>query len=1370
VVTKSECELVLPPRHKVYRVKEVKWISIGIGYPVLQTKSEEKQLEKLKSFPIADLHFYCESYDLTRPYPSKFAPHDYDEEFAWNHHLARPFHEVGLKEWTVVLLQGLAVGKVVKHQDKNVFIALLCKRSAWNPGTRYNARGLNEKLAPGNEYEVEQLCWVTAPDKTIKYSNVIWRRGTVPIHWKSEITNAVSDANIIIAKDPFKNIELYYQRIMDKYGSLPMICLDLLRSKVAHPEEDRLSQHYQQSLTILKTMMNIDIDHVRYDWHHQYKMEGLNRAVDSLWTMLGGKLKQFGVTTGEMKVGSGTQILEHRLTERQRGMLRVNCADSLDRTNLVSFFNGLHIVAEQLRSIGVDIVEGTDTPQRPWATLDLSLEEVNTKYPSILLLKFAEMYIQCGDICATLYTNTGAMHTKAMREYASHLPSARSNTQLIVERRYHNMFNDQARQSQYDMFLGVNWDKYFPSHVKHLRYGEIRYVSHGPSFIFKHVPSQFEGMQITEEQNLLHKTTNHIWVCPRDQSVVSVDINLPYYCRVTELAITIRHGDNWETSPAKMDVYVGEHYDDSILAFQQLQLPRCKDQTKLLFPLPPQISGNISRTSVYDFSGKKARPRMRCLKVTFYDVPQGCCMTLGQIQVFGVLPNNEKTSLQFFKELQQMSTSQSLQQAVVALEQREQDKKRRTSVKRQSTIPVGSSDEENLKENGEESESDTDNITDSHSTVSDAEEQEHPGREMDADVPDQHDHADEDEDEEVITKEEEEQTISMDISPQDEPAIDIPIEDVVVEEHAEADDEVPGLRTEDEEKRAHRDTITSDEQHSDSNNPNSSTTTNMTESVLEDYLDLNEDTNLKNFLNQVISKQQMSPLDPEASQNFYQQFVSEVCPKDRSSRLTFTETLELELARLALNLSPAQRDSILVDSGFKIAKFNPNLFVYHRDPKIEKTKRNQEKSSHCHMCNSSTKLRKFSCHYCKHSFCKKCISKVKFPIREYAWKIPQQVCIECASSIQRQEVLLEEIVHHLRHQEEQQTRDLTYENIFTELYPPVSTKYRNYFKDVKETYASEFPIANILGRVATDLQSAPIESILFPTDILPDKYWYAPKGVESANIIIALPAHILLSRLVLVVDSQGYTSDDVPRIQVSSYERIPHQVNHGDWIFMNKEILASTPATPTGESQRVVQPKQELEYTIPIRSVARMVQLTVTFQNPKQSFVDRRLHMGRILVYGKVVDKKPIFTPFTNEHDAQMYKEILSKKSTLHRSYIKTEARLSKVTHTMDLYKPSNIPVAGFQITVKHGTRFGILSQVRDIRVSVLYQNEKKEVESQEIVSHYVIPKVEDATSLIYDFKKRYENVSAVRFQYMSSQGAPEMSLPMTVLYDSRQE
>lgn len=247
-----------------------------------------------------------------------------------------------------------------------------------NPGTRYLSRGLNSLASPGNEYEVEQLVWKSGEEGAIQWSSCLWRRGTVPIHWKSHLTNAVVDAEIIISEKPFEKVDVYYKRLLERYGNVPIYILNLLRTKNVHPAEGMLAEHYRESIELVKKLLGIKIEMIDYDWLHSLKTKGLDKAVEDMWKATGPKFKENGVTCGMLKVAPNGNIVDVKLWKKQNGIVRINCADSLDRTNLSTFFNGFHIVAEQCRLIGASVVNTKSNFQDSWETVDYSLQKIET--------------------------------------------------------------------------------------------------------------------------------------------------------------------------------------------------------------------------------------------------------------------------------------------------------------------------------------------------------------------------------------------------------------------------------------------------------------------------------------------------------------------------------------------------------------------------------------------------------------------------------------------------------------------------------------------------------------------------------------------------------------------------------------------------------------------------------------------------------------------------------------------------------------------------------------------------------------------------------------------------------------------------------
>lgn len=95
----------LPCGDAVYIVTESQWIKIPLRNPHFQSKREAKNAADLTDIQIDGMHYFSETRDLTRPFPSKDSIEHPDKEFVWNQWLSTPFKAVGLHQHCVTLLQ-----------------------------------------------------------------------------------------------------------------------------------------------------------------------------------------------------------------------------------------------------------------------------------------------------------------------------------------------------------------------------------------------------------------------------------------------------------------------------------------------------------------------------------------------------------------------------------------------------------------------------------------------------------------------------------------------------------------------------------------------------------------------------------------------------------------------------------------------------------------------------------------------------------------------------------------------------------------------------------------------------------------------------------------------------------------------------------------------------------------------------------------------------------------------------------------------------------------------------------------------------------------------------------------------------------------
>eukprot|EP01063_Lacrimia_lanifica_P011107 TRINITY_DN1788_c0_g2_i3.p1 TRINITY_DN1788_c0_g2~~TRINITY_DN1788_c0_g2_i3.p1 ORF type:complete len:1528 (+),score=609.22 TRINITY_DN1788_c0_g2_i3:74-4585(+) len=311
VVATEEARATLPSGEPIYTAADVKWATVKLGFPA-GAKSDAFS-KFVTDFQMANLHYYTQPYvDITRPYPSTETQPDW--AFVWNKRLIDPFAAVGLQDWCIRLLQGVAIGQSQVAIAPNVAanVVLLTRRWSRHPGTRYNARGIDNTGAPANELECEILLSGNG-----RWTSYVWRRGSVPIRWTSELgTNAVKvgQATFVVLDKPYEVSHRYFDDLAARFagwgedGKAPPISLySLLHSNPEHGEF-KLVEHFRKSLkTVTKNSPNSKLELFDYDWHgtvSQRKKEGKNglvECVNEFWRLMGGKLAASQSSSGTVE-------------------------------------------------------------------------------------------------------------------------------------------------------------------------------------------------------------------------------------------------------------------------------------------------------------------------------------------------------------------------------------------------------------------------------------------------------------------------------------------------------------------------------------------------------------------------------------------------------------------------------------------------------------------------------------------------------------------------------------------------------------------------------------------------------------------------------------------------------------------------------------------------------------------------------------------------------------------------------------------------------------------------------------------------------------------------------------------------------------
>lgn len=1491
VATKLTASIpALPGGGCVYTVTESQWIKISLQNPQPQGKGEIKNIQDLTELDIDGKHYFCETRDLTRPFPSHMPLQNPDDEFVWNKWFSTPFKNIGLLQHCVILLQGLAdcrsFGSLGQQEG---IVALIARRSRLHPGTRYLARGINNCYGTGNEVECEQLVWVPRKvGQSVPFNSYIWRRGTIPIWWGAELKITAAEAEIYVSdRDPYKGTAEYFQRLSKRYDSrhldvagggnerknatVPIVCINLLRNALGK-SESILVHHFEESLNHARSTGKLPDTRLllkNYDWHASVKLKGEQQTIEGLWYLLKGPTISIGFREGDyLSSRQRTHTCKGEiicnddfdgafcLRSQQNGVIRFNCADSLDRTNAASYFGALQVFVEQCRRLGIsldsdlaygyqsinnnsgytaplppgwekrsDAVTGktyyidhntrTTTwnhpcPDRPWKRFDMSFEDF--KRSTILgpVSQLADLFLVAGDIHATLYTGSKAMHSQILSIFTEEAGkfkqfSAAQNMKITLQRRYKNAVVDSSRQKQLEMFLGLRLFKHIPSLVIH----SLQVPSRPFGCFLKPVASMFKNSD-TGAGLLSFKRKDLIWVCPQAADVVEVFIYLSEPCHVCQLLLTVSHGADDSTFPSTVDVRTGRYLDGLKLVVEGATIPQCANGTNLLIPLPGAISeedmaitgaGTRLHTQdssclslLYDFEELEGELDFlsRIIALTFY--PSSATakgpMTLGEIEILGVsLPwrfifTGEGPGARFCE---------------------------RASAHTEETNPFSS---------------------------------------------------------------------GTDVNP-----ISTASSDAKVSSDMQADASASSWI----------DLLTGEIRHADSISEPMMDTITPDGSDLLDFLDdpFNQQENGVSNDVKVISSQG----DSEGGSQQYINCFKLLAGSRRERKLGFRDVMKLEIERLLLNLSAAQRDRALLALGVDPASINPNLLLddYYMgvvcraaqtlallghasledkatasigleisdDSSIDfwnitkigesclggecQVQAEAGATAHQSSTSVSAPVSLLFCSECQRKVCKVCcagkgallLSSYNTRENSYLNSINSQggsaqgtpadvssnrspaldgfICKNCCHEIVLDALLVDYVrvlISHRRGARADSAADKAMDHVirFSSIDPAAEKNQSSYSQPAAEILRqlmnggeslAEFPFASFLHSVDTAVGSAPFLSLLAPLDSgSQHSYWKAPPSSSSVDFVIALRNLSDVSGVIILVSPCGYSMSDAPIVQIWASNKIQKEERScvGKWdlqslITSSSELCGPEKSLSEGEVPRHV----KFVFRNPVR--CRIIWITLRLQRAGSSSVnfekdlhllsldenpfsefnrrasfggasesERCLHAKRILVCGTAMRND--IEAISGGVDQMNVRNWLDKAPQFNRFKIPVEAeRLVDGLVLEQFLSPTSPQLAGFRLDafnaikprVMHSPSSNLSVQDtssafmddRFISPAVLYIQVSafQEPQNMVILGEYRLPEVRTGTPLYFDFSRQI-NTRRVTFRLLGDVAA----------------
>jgi len=523
--------------HIVYKIQKTAMIPIQLEEKMKSQQSkrirhDEARYKNLFAFIDLSKEFYFSyTYDLTRTLQYNMCNHtsrQVQSLFIWNSFLLNHLKaKISCSLWLVNIIHGYFESSNCSVLGRELVLTLISRRSKKFAGTRYLKRGINDEGFSANDVETEQIIWDRCGGDRAdgQFASHVQMRASIPLYWTQEPNAMVARPDISIKRHGASHVGIrrHFVNIFRRYGS-PILALNLIRKEEQRTRESHLGKQFESAVKYLNAFLpeQDKIDYFAWDFKKVQKRTG-SSVVDelakiSLWALqrsgffhsnpspeaistLGrdtSRIKAFHKLKPEYRPAVRKHDLREKITTTfkeepeenpavfdlgalQRGVVRSNCIDSLDRTNVAQFCIGKCALGFMLYSFGL-----TERPE-----LDAH---------STIIRVLIDMYERMGDALALQYGGS-QMHrqmqkgnqestTMAPVLYRQKDPTTKPKEMLVsIMRHYRNSFQDNVKQDAMNLFLGYFHPDPSPNHIKLWELSNDYYLHSRPTPILSQPPT-----------------------------------------------------------------------------------------------------------------------------------------------------------------------------------------------------------------------------------------------------------------------------------------------------------------------------------------------------------------------------------------------------------------------------------------------------------------------------------------------------------------------------------------------------------------------------------------------------------------------------------------------------------------------------------------------------------------------------------------------------------------------------------------------------------------------------------------------------------------------------------------------------------------
>lgn len=483
--------------HMVYKVVATEFLPLHER--ALHDPDEDTYLNLLKTLLKAGPMYFSYSLDLTNSFQRQAQSEQSlpmwkraDDRFFWNKFIqsdlidfamgtgsSRQYggQQIGVDPFILPVMFGMMRITQTRIKSTALTYTLITRRSRHRAGTRYFTRGIDDLGHVANFNETEQIVILNdgaggmggfaggggmqngkvggTDGYDIQVMSYVQTRGSVPVYW-AEINTLkyVPKLQVRSAETAVDAARRHFDEQIRIYGENFLVNLVNRKGR-----EDRVKQAYEQMVRLLvsspkeskeadyisdekiravepsRSTQEYDrLHYIYFDFHNETKGLKWHRAQLLLDQLTPGLVKGQYFRGVDMPADAQGRL---EVRNRQTAVVRTNCMDCLDRTNVIQTMIARYILTRQLQDIGV---------LKPGESAD---DDATFKG------LFQNIWADNADVVSKSYSGTGALKTDFTRTGERTRAGAVQDLNNSLTRYVKNNFGDGPRQDGFDLFLGA---------------------------------------------------------------------------------------------------------------------------------------------------------------------------------------------------------------------------------------------------------------------------------------------------------------------------------------------------------------------------------------------------------------------------------------------------------------------------------------------------------------------------------------------------------------------------------------------------------------------------------------------------------------------------------------------------------------------------------------------------------------------------------------------------------------------------------------------------------------------------------------------------------------------------------------------------